>query len=1089
MKKISSFLASLLVSLNLAAVPAKPVTRTITLSDGTTVQATLRGDETFHFYAAADGRRFIANADGTFRTVSPDEVSNSWAQRVAARNQHRAARIQARRNAPFYSKSRLNSAYTGNKRGLVILVNFKDKAMTHTQSEFNEQFNTVGYNKNKHYGSVRDYFLSQSYNKLTIDFDVVGPYTLKNNMSYYGANDSNGDDLRPGDMIVEACQAADAEVNFNDYDWDGDGEVDQVYVIYAGFGEAQGAPASTIWPHEWQLSEAAGSTLKLDGATIETYACSNELMGTSGTKMDGIGTACHEFSHCLGLPDLYDTANSKNFGMSVWSIMDTGSYNGPSDYEGCVPSAYGAYERIMAGWLDPVELKDPTEISGMKDITDAPEAYIIYNEKNKNEYYLLQNIQQTGWNSYAYGHGMLVVHIDYDADAWYNNTVNNTASHQRCTIIPADNDYGMNYYEDFEGDPYPGYTNNTSLTNTSKPAAKLFNANTDGKKFMNKPIEDIAESTNGLISFTFNGGAAANIPVPVANAATNVTANGFTASWSAVDGAQSYTIEINEVSEQAATVLLKEDFAGFATQTAAGTDWGEKHTLDQVLSTSGWTGSKVYTGTDNYGTNGVKLGSSKSSGYLITPAISAPTSGNVTIYVEAAPYGNESSTKLTVTTKTTGGTTLGMETVNVDGESAFAIHVSDITSDIKVTFGTSKPTRAYISYICIIDGYAEDEDIDAIISDAKKRSAAPQRANKQTITNVSGTSYTFSNLTAKQYTYRVKAVTAIGESGWSNRVSVELQGGVTPPPTPVTVPTPTITPGDGTYTAPVSVSMSVNGTPGTAYTIYYKLNGGNEQEYTAPFTVSTTTVITAYAQDLQGNKSDIVTRTITIQNDTPTPVTVPTPTITPGDGIYSGSVAVTMSVNGTPGTAYTIYYKLNGSNEQVYTESFVVSVSSVITAYAVDPQGNKSATVTRTITIQQTPQPEKEDAGSAWDYDKVEIKLSEAADYENFFTTSSDGAITYSSSNTAVATIDAQGKVTIVGAGTTVITATTAETDTYKASTTSFTLIVTNDVIDGISAFSDKSAVRQAMTDLSGRRVLSPVKGIYIVNGKKVVIK
>ena len=150
MKKISIILASLFVCLNLAAVPAKPIKRTLTLSDGTTVSAILHGDESYHFYTAADGRKFIANADGSYSEVSADKISASWKQRAATRNQHRLARAKARNLGSFGAKRRANSATTGNKRGLVILVNFKNKSMTHTQSEFYNQFNQTGYNKNKH---------------------------------------------------------------------------------------------------------------------------------------------------------------------------------------------------------------------------------------------------------------------------------------------------------------------------------------------------------------------------------------------------------------------------------------------------------------------------------------------------------------------------------------------------------------------------------------------------------------------------------------------------------------------------------------------------------------------------------------------------------------------------------------------------------------------------------------------------------------------------------------------------------------------------------------------------------------------------
>ena len=290
------------------------------------------------------------------------------------------------------------------------------------------------------------------------------------------------------------------QVNFADYDWDGDGEADQVYLIYAGYGEAANSNtlANTIWQHEWNLEEA-GYSLTIDGVRINTYGCSSELNGDSGGSMDGIGTACHEFSHCLGIPDLYDTSGNGNYGMDEWDLMDYGSYAG----DGYRPVGYNSYERWVSGWLQPTELSSPCFVKDMKALSESPEAYIVYNDAHPTEYYLLENRQGTGNDEEIPSSGMLVIHVDYDYNAWETNTINNRSYHQRFTIIPADNQRtsATNF-----ADTYPGTMRNTSLTDTSTPAAALYNANKDGRKFMGKPITEISESLQGLVSFTFMGG-------------------------------------------------------------------------------------------------------------------------------------------------------------------------------------------------------------------------------------------------------------------------------------------------------------------------------------------------------------------------------------------------------------------------------------------------------------------------------------------------------------------------------------------------------------------------------------------------------
>lgn len=503
----------LLLSLVTFAVPAKRVWRTVRMTDGRECRVQLVGDEFHHYWLNENDQRMEETETGLFciSERSTVEPAAAQARRVQANARRERRRMEARGVA------------TGRKRGIVILINYTDRAMVHTQQEFDAMFNENNYNKNGHIGSLADYFYDQSYGQLSLQFDVVGPYTLSNAMAFYGKDSGgSGEDIRPGEMVAEAIMLADkAGTDFSQYDWNGDGCVDQVFVVYAGYGQAAGGPNNSIWPHEWDLTSALGSNIQLDGVTIDTYACSAELKGGSGTRMDGIGTAAHEFSHCLGLPDFYDTsgAYSPAPGMDVWSLMDYGCYNNG----GSVPCGYTAYERWYSGWLTPTELDEGCMVEDMHPITETPEAYIIYNKANRNEYYILANHQKQHdadcpyhpWNSYAPGHGMLVLHVDYDATAWYDNTPNNVKSHQRMTIVPANGTFYFNSStRELAGHPYPGTSGNTSLTDTSKPAASLFNRNSDGKLFLNHPIEDIREE-EGLISFRFNGGGETSVYPPL----------------------------------------------------------------------------------------------------------------------------------------------------------------------------------------------------------------------------------------------------------------------------------------------------------------------------------------------------------------------------------------------------------------------------------------------------------------------------------------------------------------------------------------------------------------------------------------------
>ena len=324
---------------------------------------------------------------------------------------------------------------------------------------------------------------------------------MSQSLSNYGNNNSNGDDQHPAVMVAEAIRLVDNEVDFSKYDWDGDGLVEQIFIIHSGYDEAQSSRKSDIWSHAWTLTEAieeddGDGPVQADGVTIDSYATSSELQGRTGTQIAGIGTACHEFSHCFGLPDFYDTAG-RSFGMNSWDLMDYGCYNG----DGGTPSGFTSYERAFCGWLEPIELTEAIAVEDMPALTSEPVAYLLRNSGKEDEYYLFENRQQESWDKGLGGHGMLVLHVDYDAKAWAENTVNTVRSHQRMTIIPADN---FLYSSSLAGDPWPGTSGKTELSDTSIPAATLYNLNAEGDKLMNHSISEISESSDGRISFIFD---------------------------------------------------------------------------------------------------------------------------------------------------------------------------------------------------------------------------------------------------------------------------------------------------------------------------------------------------------------------------------------------------------------------------------------------------------------------------------------------------------------------------------------------------------------------------------------------------------
>ena len=310
-------------------------------------------------------------------------------------------------------------------------------------------------------------------------------------MSYYGQNDYNGDDKHADELVVEACKLAhDQGIDFSKYDFNNDGYVDWVVILYAGYGEASNAPANTIWPHQYELSYT-GKSFKLDGKTIDHYCCLNEKEYQT-KKRDGIGTFCHEFSHVMGLPDFYATTqDASHRTLGSWDIMDYGSYNN----NGNTPPNYSAYERWFMGWFQPrlvnqdasVILPPMVETAGAVYMTENGDAISDILTPSPNTFYMFENRKRTGWDKYLKGSGLMITKIKWSASKWKNNTVNNYANSMGVDLIEARTNTSSS--SDKSTDLYP-------------VGATEFTMNT------NYQVTNIALTAEGVITFDVNGGGA-----------------------------------------------------------------------------------------------------------------------------------------------------------------------------------------------------------------------------------------------------------------------------------------------------------------------------------------------------------------------------------------------------------------------------------------------------------------------------------------------------------------------------------------------------------------------------------------------------
>ena len=327
------------LALTASAVPARRGWQTRTQADGTTVEVQQMGDEFYHYWMTKDGKIAEFQEDGT--VVVTDR------QRPSGQEEMRLRKASRR----YVNRAKKIGASSMPARGLFILVNFTDKSFSTASANYYQS--SLG-DATEGAKSMYNYLKEQSGGQYAPPIDVFGPVTLSRNVSYYGSNDSNGDDKHPAQMVKEACELLNDQIDFSLYDANNDGKVDNVYIIYAGKGEADPGYTdlpNTIWPHQWDLYSAEGITLNLDGKQILTYACSSEL---SGSGIYAMGTPLHEFSHVLGLPDYYDTEyestnSSEGRTPNEWSLMDAGSYND----NGLTPPNYSIFDKYFLGWATP----------------------------------------------------------------------------------------------------------------------------------------------------------------------------------------------------------------------------------------------------------------------------------------------------------------------------------------------------------------------------------------------------------------------------------------------------------------------------------------------------------------------------------------------------------------------------------------------------------------------------------------------------------------------------------------------------------------------------------------------------------------
>lgn len=495
-----------------SAVPAHPRPMDVTQSDGSKLTVRLVGDEFYHRTMTTDGYTLLQRSNGDYvyavesgsRLVASDVVAHNPMMRNAGELKMLSSLQKGLTDKAMIAKGKnlrvnrdklnaANRAENDDFRGLLVLINFNDRTFTYGADYFEammNQPNYTGYYRTDGSfvpctGSARDYYVDNSMGQFEPQFDIVGPVNVNYSCTY-----PHGYEPTAGEVFVAAINALDPSIDFSQYDRDQDGVVDMIYFVVAGYtANFSGNNSGYLWPHQFYMYYYTDQLY--DGVYLGRYSCSGEIYGWEDygyTDPDGMGTIVHEFTHALGLMDLYDTDGSQNGEAndpSEWDVMAGGNYLNDSH----TPAGLSIWERYRLGFAEPELINEFKTGLTVEPLNTTNTGYWLATP-NENEFFMIENRQNTRWDAYLPGHGMMIARVEYDEDIWWSNSINCDASHMHYELLRAGNGTWAT-----SSDPFPGSDNVTAINNLTTPSLLTWAGQENDFGFAN-----IAEN-NGIITF------------------------------------------------------------------------------------------------------------------------------------------------------------------------------------------------------------------------------------------------------------------------------------------------------------------------------------------------------------------------------------------------------------------------------------------------------------------------------------------------------------------------------------------------------------------------------------------------------------
>jgi len=442
------------------AMPAYPGLVSETQPDGTRIELRIRGDEHFNWTETADGFTVVRqNGWYYYAALDAQGALKSSGLAVGHADPSRAgiargvlpplsSRSNSNLSVPDSTEVSLDVAPMGSVKNLVVLVRFSNHTgrVQPSEADIDILMNAPGGDPSlAPTGSLRDVYLENSYGQMSLESTIANWTTVSNTEQYY-ANGNSGDSTL-WQALREALDDVDTYIDFNDFDTDHDGYIDSITFLHSGYGAEWGGNdaygtnyVDRIWSHRWAIQPSWQSN---EGVRVYSYHISPVVWGTSGSNIGRIGVIAHETGHFFGLPDLYDTSGSGE-GIGSWGLMaNSWDFNGT---QRCPPH-FSPWSKVQLGWYTPTVISDPGQYS-LNEAEFNPEVYRINAGYPSNEYLLIENRQNAGFDCTIPQGGLIIWHIDEtagDSNEGYPGQAGwpGNGNHYRNAVLQADGDYDL----------------------------------------------------------------------------------------------------------------------------------------------------------------------------------------------------------------------------------------------------------------------------------------------------------------------------------------------------------------------------------------------------------------------------------------------------------------------------------------------------------------------------------------------------------------------------------------------------------------------------------------------------------------------